>query len=188
MVCRVDARPRVDMETLVNVVKDLGWRWPEEAGIRESVADVAAPAEVPESDKAWVRAYSAGNLVAKVEIKDLPFTIGRGPGNSLVIPQKEISRRHVMIDRVAGRFIVEDLHSANGLLVNARNCDTAVLKSGDVISVGLVNVVFSIGEESHENTVDDIRDTARNLKMAAETQALPEDCSVIEIAGRLQAK
>ena len=188
MVCRVDAKPRVDMETLVNVVKDLGWRWPEEAGHRAETTAGTVPAEVEESDRAWVRAYSSGKLLAKLEIREFPFTIGRGPNNSLTIPEKEISRRHAMIDRVGGRYVVEDLHSSNGLLVNARRCDTAVLNSGDVISIGLVNVVFSLDEEARETAVQDANDTARHLAAMGNTQPNLEDYAVIEIAGRLKAK
>jgi type II secretory pathway predicted ATPase ExeA len=173
MVCRVDGRERVNMETLVNVVQDLGWRWESTTPRMRKPAE-SMPAPVPGEKHAWLRCFSHGKLVAKAELKDLPFTVGRGHGNGLVLLEKEVSRRHVLIDRVGGRYIVEDLHSINGMMVNARSCDTAVLKSGDVITVGLVNLIFSLDDEHEERTSDDDRDTARGLAAVTETQLLDD--------------
>jgi len=187
MVCRVDGRRQVDLDTLVSVVKDLGWRWSEAPVPRLKSAEESASGPKKEQERAWLRAYSHGKLVAKTELRDLPFTVGRSRSNGLVIPEKEISRSHVSIDRVGGSYIVEDLHSSNGMLVNARNCDTAVLKSGDVITIGLVNLVFSIHDDRH-GTAEHGDDTARNLVVLTDTQPIPEESDVIAISGRLQAK
>ncbi len=72
--------------------------------------------------------------------------------------------------------MVEDLRSANGILVNSRPCDTAVLKSGDVITVGLVNLIFSLDDENHDAPHEFDKDTARHLVAAlTETQVLEEE-------------
>ena len=65
-------------------------------------------------DRATLRAYSAGRLVAKIDIENLPCRIGRGSDNDLVIHANEISRHHALIDRVDGHYIVTDLDSRNG--------------------------------------------------------------------------
>jgi len=173
MVCMVDNKPRVDMETLVNVVKDLGWRW--EAPVPGSPAPVKLAAANSEEKLPWLRAFSHGKLITKVSLKDVPFTVGRSSSNSLVLPEKEVSRRHALIDLVGGRYVVEDLRSANGILVNSRPCDTAVLKSGDVITVGLVNLIFSLDDEQHDAPDEHGKDTARHLAALTETQALSDE-------------
>ena len=195
MVCRVDARQQVDLETLINVVKDLGWRWSEAAENRshETHEAVAPALETTRSasgdeDRAWVRAYLAGKLVSKSEIRAFPFTVGRAPGNSLVIEEQTISRRHALINRVGESYVVEDLHSSNGILVNKKACDTAVLASGDVITIGLANLVFSLNDEQHEYRHDDDEDTGRNLAGVTQTQPIPEDSEVIKISARLKAR
>ena len=53
-----------------------------------------------------------------------------------MIEEKEISRRHALIDRVGGHYVIEDLNSRNGVLVNGKRREMANLKSGDVITIG----------------------------------------------------
>jgi type II secretory pathway predicted ATPase ExeA len=198
MVCRVDAQPRVDMETITSVVKDLGWRWTEPSEQRSGESDealsVVIPSPLPVStipagqehaqDRLWLRAYSYGKLVAKVAIESFPFTIGRQPGNSLVLAELEISRKHALINRVGDRHIIEDLHSINGILVNGRRCDTAVLKSGDVIRIGLVDLVFSTGDQQSERPFADLEATGDSLPAVTETQLLPEDNKTVAVRRR----
>jgi general secretion pathway protein A len=195
MVCRVDARPRVNLETLTNVVKDLGWRWSEASEQRSSRSDesLAGMAESPsgaesEGEHVWLRAYASGKLLTKVRLQKFPFTIGRDPDNSLVLTQKEVSRRHALVNRVGERYIVEDLHSANGLLVNARSCDTAVLRSGDVITIGLINLIFALDDGQQEDSPVGEEDTGRNLVAHAKTQPIAESHEVISLPERKHAK
>ena len=197
MVCRVDAQPRVDMETITSVVKDLGWRWSEPSEQRSGESDEAVSVVIPSPlsategdseargrEKLWLRAYSYGKLVAKVPIESFPFTIGRQPGNSLVLAELEISRRHALINRVGDRYIIEDLHSITGILVNGRRCDTAVLNSGDIVRIGLVDLVFGAGEERTEWPVADLDATDDSLPAVSETQLIPEDNRTVAISRR----
>jgi type II secretory pathway predicted ATPase ExeA len=198
MVCRVDAQPRVDMETITGVVKDLGWRWTEPSEQRSGESDEAVAVVIPSPrpasvvptdlgqahDKLWLRAYSYGKLVAKIAIESFPFTIGRQQGNSLVLAEMEISRRHALINRVGDRYIIEDLHSINGIIVNGRRCDTAVLKSGDIVQIGLVNLVFSAGDERGERHVADPAATDDSLPAMSATQLIPEENKTVAIGRR----
>ena len=199
MVCRVDARPRVDVDTLINVVKDLGWRWSEASEHRSGDSDpsVSAPsrplkviksgdAAEAKRDRVWIRAYSGGKLIAKLEIDRFPFTIGREPGNCLVIAEKEISRRHALINRVGNTYVLEDLHSVNGIVVNSHRCDTAVLNSGDVITLGLVNLIFSVNDRRLEDHPEIGDDTARNLAAMTSTQTVKDESDAVEESVRLR--
>jgi general secretion pathway protein A len=198
MVCRVDAQPRVNPETIANVVKDLGWRWSEPSEQRSGEADqaiqVAAPAvpvvDGPSDDerhlrsRLWLRAYSYGKLIAKIPVESFPFTIGRQPGNSLVLPEMEISRRHALVNRVGERYIIEDLHSINGIVVNGRRCDTAVLNPGDVVRVGLVDMVFDAGEERSERPAHEVEDSTDSVPVVTETQLIAEDNKTVALSRR----
>jgi type II secretory pathway predicted ATPase ExeA len=197
MVCRVDEQPRVDLETITNVVKDLGWRWSEPSEQRSGESDRATPV-VPEqardpggraADKhhpramLWLSEYSRGRLVASIPVEAFPFTIGRQPGNSLVLPEMPVSRRHALINRIGDRYIIEDLHSINGIMVNGRSCDTAVLKLGDVVRIGTIELVVSSEEEPVEISAlhhDDLADTGSLM----ETQSVPEENRTIALKGR----
>ncbi|MEI2787918.1 MAG: FHA domain-containing protein [Steroidobacteraceae bacterium] len=70
---------------------------------------------------------------------------------------------HAFIELVDGHYVIEDYNSRNGLLVNHRRCDTAVLESGDVITISHIEMVFSLEAAHRENADEHGEDTGRNL-------------------------
>ncbi|NLG14927.1 MAG: PEGA domain-containing protein [Lentisphaerae bacterium] len=64
------------------------------------------------------------------------FTIGREEDNQFVIPEAGVSRHHCRFSRIDGDWLVEDLHSVNGVLVNGVKVDGGMMvKVGDEITV-----------------------------------------------------
>jgi pSer/pThr/pTyr-binding forkhead associated (FHA) protein len=86
--------------------------------------------------------YKNGQFVEQLQARQFPFVIGRSNANDLVVIDKEVSRRHAIIDCIGGIYVVEDLNSKNGILVNRKPRPRALLRSGDVMSFGQVDVVF----------------------------------------------
>ena len=140
--CMVEERPRVDLEMVDNVVHELRWQWFEEQGPRSHAVESGKPAENTSGNTASVMVYRAGQLLEQTEAAGFPFVIGRSNANDLVIIDKEVSRRHALIDCIGGIYVVEDLNSKNGILVNQKRRVRALLRSGDIISFGQVDVVF----------------------------------------------
>jgi chromosome segregation ATPase len=64
--------------------------------------------------------------------------IGRAPVCELQIESQSVSRNHAMILKGTREFIVEDLNSTNGILVNGRKTSRQVLSDGDVLTIGEV--------------------------------------------------
>ncbi len=64
------------------------------------------------------------------------YGIGRDPASDIVIEDREVSRRHAMISKKAGEFLLCDLDSTNGVYVNNLKLERAVLKHGDVFQIG----------------------------------------------------
>jgi predicted component of type VI protein secretion system len=63
--------------------------------------------------------------------------IGRDVGNTVVIPDTEISRQHARLTRSPAGYVVEDLGSTNGTFVNGERISAArVLNPGDLIAFG----------------------------------------------------
>jgi pSer/pThr/pTyr-binding forkhead associated (FHA) protein len=70
-------------------------------------------------------------------------TMGRTDDNSIVIIDDSISRNHSRVWGKRGVFLVEDLGSSNGTRLNGKVLlGQDVLKDGDYITVGVVNVMF----------------------------------------------
>ena len=64
-------------------------------------------------------------------------TLGRRRGNSIVLRDAKVSRRHAEIRLQDGNFVLQDLNSRNGTFVNNQRVSTAVaLQPGDEIRVG----------------------------------------------------
>lgn len=138
--CMVENRHRVDLDVIDNVVHELRWQWFEEQPRPEQETHGSA-APSPDGTVS-VMVYRSGQLLEQAEARSFPFVIGRSNANDLVIIDKEVSRRHALIDCIGGIYVVEDLNSKNGILVNQKRRARALLRSGDIISFGQVDVVF----------------------------------------------
>ncbi len=84
-----------------------------------------------------------------VELRDEIFTVGRELGCSVQIHDEASSRKHIVIKRLGSGWVVEDLQSRHGTLLN----DTPVqgkkqLHDGDRIRIGEVEIRFEDGLES----------------------------------------
>lgn len=65
------------------------------------------------------------------------YVIGRLPGAEIHIGDPGVSRRHVKLTRRPdGAIEVTDMRSTNGLIVNGEKLERAVLREGDLISLG----------------------------------------------------
>jgi len=71
-----------------------------------------------------------------------PIRIGRGADNDLVLPDRSVSRHHCTLVDDAGTRRVIDHGSSNGTLVNGRAVEDEVLRSGDLLRVGSVDLLF----------------------------------------------
>jgi len=83
---------------------------------------------------------------SRIRLTHVPFVIGRGPGNDLVLPSLAVSRRHAEIDRIAEGFVLRDLGSRNGLVVDGARYDRVRLLTGVTVVVGDVTLWLEAGE------------------------------------------
>jgi pSer/pThr/pTyr-binding forkhead associated (FHA) protein len=62
--------------------------------------------------------------------------IGRGTDADVVLDDPATSRRHAQIELAAGKYVLKDLGSANGTLVNEQRVTERALSDGDMIKIG----------------------------------------------------
>jgi pSer/pThr/pTyr-binding forkhead associated (FHA) protein len=75
------------------------------------------------------------------------LVVGRGRSADLVLAEPTISRAHAAVGWEAGEgFFVQDLGSTNGTTVNGARADRQVLKSGDGIQMGKLQVEVTLPE------------------------------------------
>jgi type II secretory pathway predicted ATPase ExeA len=142
--CMVEDLPKVTLEVLDEVVHELRWQWFEERHepVNRLAQGSATPPAKSRTPRVMLMVYKSGQFVEQVQAGQFPFVIGRSNANDLVIIDKEVSRRHALIDCIGGIYVIEDLNSKNGILVNRKRRPRALLRSGDIVTFGQIDVVF----------------------------------------------
>jgi pSer/pThr/pTyr-binding forkhead associated (FHA) protein len=75
------------------------------------------------------------------------ITIGRRPGNHLVLDADNISREHAAVERRDGQYFIVDLGSANGTYHNDQRVESAPLQHGDRLRIGSFILQVTIREQ-----------------------------------------
>ena len=84
-----------------------------------------------------------------------PWSVGRSQENDIVINDPNVSRKHARISRADNGFVVEDLGSTNGTLLDGAPIDRERIEGGDELTFGqstarFIRRIDSPGEESGE--------------------------------------
>ena len=69
-------------------------------------------------------------------------TIGSVAGNTVVLADPAVSRKHAGIRKVDSNYELADLGSTNGVYVNGHKVPKKTLTAGDIIRVGNTEAVF----------------------------------------------
>lgn len=106
----------------------------------------AGPAKTPAAATSGARA--ALELVDQAGQRiSLPnqAVIGRMPGCDVQLDDPSVSRRHARISRATNGWLIEDLGSTNGIMVNGASVDREYLAGGEDIELGNVRMRFVAG-------------------------------------------
>jgi len=91
----------------------------------------------------WVLKNSESALTLRLPSGTVK-TIGRTARADFILEEALVSRIHCRLTSDASdQLIVEDLESTNGTLVNGKRIDRAVLREGDVLTVGRLDFTVS---------------------------------------------
>ena len=75
-------------------------------------------------------------------------TLGRSTSADFVLDAALVSRFHCSLSVADGELAVENLSRSNGTFVNERRIERAVLKEGDRLRVGRIELVVSTGDSA----------------------------------------
>jgi hypothetical protein len=119
-----------------------------------SAAGLQAKAPVPPADNA--EAFATVAISSALLIEDragqpgahhrlgILTTIGRTPDNQVVVPVREVSRRHAEIVLTESGYVLKDLGSPNGTFVNGERITEHRLQDEDRIAMGGQVFVFKV--------------------------------------------
>ena len=70
------------------------------------------------------------------------LSIGRNPDCDIFLNDMTVSRLHATIKRKNNAYYIEDARSYNGVWINNDSIDSAVLKQGDIVQIGVFCLVY----------------------------------------------
>jgi len=110
---------------------------------------------------------------SEISLKD-EFTIGRGMNNDLTLLDHNVSRQHVVISRENESYIIRDLSSTNGTIVNGFYVTEKTLNEGDQIQIGKNTFLF----EKESTRIFLPSNKSRHIDLIGEGNASNLDISV----------
>jgi FHA domain/zinc-ribbon domain len=69
-------------------------------------------------------------------------TIGRSPDCDIFLDDVTVSRKHAVLTRQDGDFIIEDQGSLNGTFLNRKRIESGKLENGDELQIGKYKLTF----------------------------------------------
>jgi hypothetical protein len=86
----------------------------------------------------------SGRIKDRISITNSPVTVGRLSVNDIVLSDGNVSRRHAELRNEGSRWVLRDLGSTNGTLVNGKPASGDPLNDGDRLTFGSTDLVFKI--------------------------------------------
>ncbi len=119
-----------------------------------------------------------------------PEDIGRDSVCEIAIDDPSASRRHARFSPTAHGYLVEDLGSKNGTLVNSTPCASKLLKDGDEIQIGSTVAVYATAAFAPSGTVvlADERSTSHATHYVPKDKELSLSQKRLEMIYKLSAR
>jgi adenylate cyclase len=116
-------------------------------------------------------------------LTDEDVTIGRSDNSVLIFFDPKVSRNHARIEKKGKNYVITDLDSFNGTMVNREQITSVELKNGDEIRIGGALLVFRSGKEEVYSAADklDFSKDDEYQEWQHQTIAItPQDCEQID--------
>ena len=80
------------------------------------------------------------------ELRQPAAVVGRSEQSDIQVDSEGLSRKHLLVTRNGGEFVVEDLDSRNGVFLNGVKIHSATLRDMDTLQLGPVVFVYHEGD------------------------------------------
>ena len=93
------------------------------------------------------------DLINELRFSRGPIYIGRQIGSQIFLPDKAVSRQHTVIYTTTdGKWMVEDLDSANKTYLNNEAIHKAEIKNGDVLKIADFRIEIHVDESDKQDS------------------------------------
>jgi adenylate cyclase len=89
-----------------------------------------------------------------------PISIGRAVNNNILLPDRAVSKQHAIISITEdGKWIVEDMDSANKTYLNGEAIHKSKIKHGDCLRITCFNIEICLEEQVEVDQASQLEDT-----------------------------
>ena len=157
-----DEKPGVDHDDVMAAVAELNWEEHESTtGIHQKLQQLQDREQDGNVTRLEVRSDDA--VISEYSFPPGRIIIGRSPDNEVYIKSKFVSRHHAQLISDEDGAIIEDLNSTNGVFLGEKQIKKYRLADGDVISLGVHELVYRDLRKADELLEDQLEDEAEEL-------------------------
>jgi len=138
-----DDKETVDVDDVMSAVAELNWKEHESnTGLYDKLRQVSMQ---PRSDShvTQIEVRSEGESLSVQSFPHGRVIVGRSPDNEIYIKSKFVSRHHAQLVTDDDGCVIEDLNSTNGVFLGEKQVKKYRLRSGDIVSLGVHELVYT---------------------------------------------
>ena len=153
-----DEKTNVDLDSVMAAVAELDWKEHESiTGIYDKLRQIEGR-RPGESHVTRIEVRYDGEVVEELDFPAGRVIVGRSPDNEIYIKSKFVSRHHAQLISDDDGCVIEDLNSTNGVFLGEKQIKKYKLHDGDVVSLGVHELVYHDLRDENETadeTIDD---------------------------------
>lgn len=116
---------------------------------------------------------SEGHTGRAYELKTDTTTVGRVSDNAFEIPEASVSSHHAQLILRGSEVLVKDLDSTNGTFINGERVTEAVLKPGQILRLGTIEMRLETGVSA----------ATKQKQALNQTLVIPQGVKLDELSG-----
>jgi putative secretion ATPase (PEP-CTERM system associated) len=149
-----DEKHSVSLDEVMAAVKELDWKEHESnTGLFDKLRQIENRGYA--SDHVTrIEVRSDGEVIEEFTFPAGRIIVGRSPDNEIYIRSKFVSRHHAQLVSDDDGCLIEDLNSTNGVFLGERQIKKFRLRDGDVVSLGVHELVYHDLRKAEE-TIDE---------------------------------
>jgi type II secretory pathway predicted ATPase ExeA len=160
-----DEKETVGLSDVLEAVAELNWKEHESiTGVYEKLRQIERR-DTSDAHMTRIEVRSDGEVIAELLFPPGRVIVGRSPDNEIYIKSKFVSRHHAQLLSDDDGCTIEDLNSTNGVFLGEKQIKKYRLRDGDVVSLGVHELVYHdlrVAAEPFEDQLDDHSDEAED--------------------------
>ena len=153
-----DEKQTVGLDDVMAAIAELNWEEHESnTGIYDKLQQIQQREE-NDSHVTRIEVRSDGEVINELTFPPGRIIVGRSSDNEIYVKSKFVSRHHAQLVSDDDGCVIEDLNSTNGVFLGEKQVKKYRLRDGDVVSLGVHELVYHDLRREDEALADQLDD------------------------------